>query len=189
MTTNADPFHTHLERGIREALSRISSAETPDIYVVSLFVYDENDDPAKPTVTVGYNTEQAVADTTPQAWDEGEARWNYAFWLQNELSVLADSGLDPVGASLRDDWTFRVDGDDAGNIPDESPPITWRFVELLIDIVRELHADGTISRVFGQSIPVLIHELEYYDLIAAQNRQANPDGLADAFCAWVLDDD
>ena len=31
-----------------------------DIYAVSLFVYNENDNPCKPTMTLGYNTEMQV---------------------------------------------------------------------------------------------------------------------------------
>jgi hypothetical protein len=46
-------------------------------------------------------------------------------------------------------------------------------------------ADGLIERVFGHAIPVLIHELEYYDEIAQQNRDANPDELADEFSSWI----
>jgi hypothetical protein len=32
---------------------------------------------------------------------------------------------------------------------------------------------------------VPIHELEYYDEIAQQNRDANPDELADEFSSWI----
>jgi hypothetical protein len=59
------------------------------------------------------------------------------------------------------------------------------FVAMLERVVRDLHADGVIERTFGRRVPVLIHELEYYDEIAEQNQRANPDGLADAFAAWI----
>jgi hypothetical protein len=36
-------------------------------------------------------------------------------------------------------------------------------------------------------VPVLIHELEYYEQIARQTEAANPPGLADDFAAWVRD--
>ena len=49
---------------------------------------------------------------------------------------------------------------------------------------RRLHEEGDISRIFGKTIPVLIHELEYYDTIAKQNLAANAPGVADDFVRW-----
>lgn len=40
----------------------IKKWDVRDIYVFSLFVYDENDNPSRPTVTLGYNTEQYFFD-------------------------------------------------------------------------------------------------------------------------------
>jgi hypothetical protein len=70
---------------------------------MSLFVYDDEDDPARPTATISYNTEAAVATETASANDEHEARWNYAFWLQNHLGVLCDDESDPERRRLRDE--------------------------------------------------------------------------------------
>ena len=42
-----------------------------------------------------------------------------------------------------------------------------------------------IERTFGRPIPVILHELEYYDAILALNREANPPGLLDGFEAWM----
>ena len=36
--------------------------------------------------------------------------------------------------------------------------IAERHLELLISITRQLHEDGTVRRIFGRPIPVLIHE-------------------------------
>jgi hypothetical protein len=41
--------------------------------------------------------------------------------------------------------------------------------------------------LFGRPIPVLVHELEYYDAIAMQNLAANPPGVADDFIRWCRD--
>ena len=41
-------------------IETIEQWDVPDIYAVSLFVYDEDDDPRKPTVTLGYNTESVM---------------------------------------------------------------------------------------------------------------------------------
>jgi len=66
-------------------LSSINGWDEQDIYAVSLFVYDMADNPCRPTVTLGYNTEKQVKAIIANASDEQEARWNYAFWLQNEF--------------------------------------------------------------------------------------------------------
>jgi hypothetical protein len=47
----------HVYAVASHALYGIPSEQRADIYVVSFFVYDEGDDPRKPTVTVGFNTE------------------------------------------------------------------------------------------------------------------------------------
>jgi hypothetical protein len=57
---------------------------------------------------------------------------------------------------------------------------------MLERVVLSLHYDGVIATTFGRPIPLLIHELEYYEEIAEQNRRANPDGIADAFADWIL---
>jgi len=50
--------------------------------------------------------------------------------------------------------------------------------------VQRLHAND-IRRIFGRTLPVLIHELEYYEEIAAQNLRANPSGaVPDGFVRW-----
>lgn len=69
-----------------------------DIYAVSLFVYNENDNPCKPTMTLGYNTEMQV---------------------------------------------------------------------------KEIHQSGVLTQKFKKELPIIIHELEYYDEIAEQNIEAN----------------
>jgi len=40
-----------------QALKATSGADAPDIYALSLFVYDEDDKPQQPALIVGYNTE------------------------------------------------------------------------------------------------------------------------------------
>jgi hypothetical protein len=145
------PLADYAKDYIAQALEQTPADVAADVYVVSLFVYDEEDDPRLPTVTVGFNTEAQVANTTDDASDADEARWNDAY--EDE------------------------EGDGGG--------ITERFVELIVGIAQQLHAEGTITRTFGRPIPVLIHELEYYDDIAEQNLRANPGGLADDFARWI----
>lgn len=66
-------------------IKSINGWSSDDIYAVSLFV-DESDNM---TVTLGYNTESQVKESLEET-DEEEARWNYAFWLQNEEFIFGE---------------------------------------------------------------------------------------------------
>lgn len=192
----------HLRAAIVTALESIPPRDRADIYVVSLFVYDRDDDPRRPTITVGYNTERRVAGCTPApgqkakwpiATDEREARWNYAFWLQNVLEVIFDEHHDRAGSMLLQAWAKKEgywysDDEEERDIDGalrKVEPLTRELLEVTVAVVKELHARGEIVRLIGRPVPVLIHELEYYDRIADQNEAANPPGLVDDFTRWV----
>ena len=47
-------MHSAMKKTLKNLIvSRINEWTEPDIYALSLFVYDENDNPCKPTVTLG----------------------------------------------------------------------------------------------------------------------------------------
>jgi hypothetical protein len=180
------------------AARAIASIEEPaGIYALSMFVYDTEDDPRFPTVTIGFNTVEAWNAAAAGASDPVEAKWNYAFWLHNALAVIPDdaSAADVEGAAARRAWLDENDlwVDDASvetddpEVDEALDTITRRFVELCVGVSRRLHAEGIIVARFGTPVPVLVHELEYYDQIALQTRDANPPGLADDFVQWVLE--
>jgi hypothetical protein len=97
---------------------------------------------------------------------------------------------DPEGAALREAWAREEGlwydlalGEDAV-FNERGEPLTSAFVELLVGVAQRLH-QGDVERIFGRPIPVLIHELEYYDAIAEQNLAANPAGVVpDVFVRW-----
>ncbi|HTE61009.1 MAG TPA: hypothetical protein VK631_11705 [Solirubrobacteraceae bacterium] len=196
-------FESYAKRFIVCALDLTPSDIASDVYVVSFYV-DQGNDPRSLTVEVGFNTEARVAQTTPSlgrgpgspvASDADEARWNFAFWLQNELGVLGDPEKDPEGAAHAETWlrdlglwySDEEEDEDFEAAMEKVEQISVRFTDVLVTTARQLHHDGTIARIFGRQIPVLIHELEYYDEIAEQNRRANPDDLAEDFARWIDD--
>ena len=63
--------------------------------------------------------------------------------------------------------------------------MTRRLVDECVKAVQRMHETGVVVATFGRPIPVLVHELEYYDEIVEQNRRANPPGLTNDFAAWV----
>lgn len=192
----------HLRSRLAAALAAIPAADRPGLYVVSLLVSDTDDDPRRPTIMVGYNTEARVAACTPApgqparwpiASSAAEARWNFAFWLQNQLDVLCAEETDPEGAELLRAWasaagTWYSDEDEQQDFEAAMrrvEPLTGAFVHLAVEVVKDLHASGDLVRTIGRPVPVLIHELEYYEEIAVQNEEANPPGLVAEFAHWV----
>lgn len=173
------------------ALRSLPKAERDDAYAVSLFVYDYEDEPSTPTVEVSVNTEAYVALRTPETSDADEARWNFAFWPHQPIDVIGGP-TDPVGKQIIDlsfsDAGLAYDPDDYSDEALEvGRRMTEAFVAACVAAVQRLHSEGIVEAVFGLAIPVLVHELEYYDLIAEQNRVANPGELVEPFIRWIYE--
>jgi hypothetical protein len=157
-------FEDYVFEAAAQGLRNVAPDERADVYVVSFFVYDEADDPRAPTLTVGTNTETQVqlasdppADfQKPNPWwtpaRSEEARWNYAFWRQDRLASVADTGLDPIGAALRERWIRDLGlsveepvNDDWAEFETNGAAISQAFVRMCVSIVQRVHADGVIS--------------------------------------------
>ncbi|MDI5903540.1 hypothetical protein, partial [Streptomyces sp. 12257] len=154
----------------------------------------EDDDPRLPTLTIGYNTEAQARHSTQSASDQEEARWNYAFWIQNQLTVIGDLTSDPDGAVVRQAWInelglWYTEPTDpsawAATVGPLAAQIEAHFNQACCQLAKTLHTTGAIERYVGRSVPVIVHELEYYEGIARRTEAANPPGLADEFTAWV----
>ena len=144
------------------------------IYALSLYVYNEEDDPGRPVAVLGYNTGEQAERSASLASDEQEARWNYAFWLQNEELCW---GRGDTAGEVRQ-WIASL-GMEAGE-----EEIVGAFRELLIQVVKELHASGLLKNHAGTELPVLIHGLEYDRETARQNLEANGETLDRDFLAF-----
>lgn len=172
---------------LEQIKGKIAAWDKPDIYAVSLFVYNYNDNPCEPVVVLGYNTAWQLQKEIPNADGEQEAKWNYAFWLQNEelsfgvgeTQTVVRQWIENAGYSY---FTYE-EMFGTSESPEEGlyEGITEAFFEVLIEVVRELHESGFIKEQFGKEIPVLIHELEYYEETAERNLKANPAGIVDEF--------
>jgi len=176
-------------RRVYRALSSLPKAERDGVYAVSLFVYDYEDEPSTPTVEVSVNTEAYVALRTPETSDPAEARWNFAFWPHRPIDVIGGP-TDPVGKQIIDqsfsDASLAYDPDDYSDEAIEiGRRMTEAFVAACVAAVQRLHREGIVEAVFGAAVPVLVHELEYYDQIAEQNRVANPGELVEPFIRWI----
>jgi len=195
-----EKFERHIYESVKQSVTTIEADVADRIYALSFFIYDDGDDPRRPKLTFGYNTLDRWAECTPVvgsnvAWpvasDSSEAKWNYAFWLQNEMCVIGAAGTE--GAVLRQEWikSLGLAYSDDEEVEDfercmrVGGQIKERFVGLCVEVARALHDDGAITGKFGQPVPIIVHELEYYDQIAEQTRGANPPGLTSDFEHWV----
>ncbi len=193
-------FEQHAYDVVCAALARIDAAVIPDIYALSFHVFDFDDDPRFPMLQFGFNTETQCLSSSPidgrkPGWpvasDPAEARWNFAFWLQNELAFVGEpetQGGELFEQYLRSKSLWYTDEDDEADFDrcsELADAITPQFVAMLVHIAQRLHANGVIADLFGRTIPIIVHELEYYEQIAVQTMAANPPGAAQEFVDWV----
>ncbi|ABF40941.1 hypothetical protein Acid345_1940 [Candidatus Koribacter versatilis Ellin345] len=199
---------------MRDAIQAWPEQIAADIYAVSARVHDDQDDPRKPTLTFEYNTLQywkaipigidksgtpserirvmvknVKAGGRLSASSSEEAAWNYAFWPKSRRVIFGDSSdsdfirrwIDEAGLS----YTRADEDNDFERTIALGEQINRLFMAQVIAAVQQLHASPVLVSKIGKPVPVIIHDLEYYDAVLYQTKQANPPGLADDFCAWV----
>ncbi|WP_329375928.1 hypothetical protein OG625_00855 [Streptomyces sp. NBC_01351] len=133
-------FNNHLQHLVERALASIPAADAGDIYAVPFLIDNEDDDPRQPTLTIGYNTETQARRSIQGASGQAEARWNYAFWIQNELTRqkwISDLGLwydDPTDLA---DWVPVI-----GPL---AAQIEARFIQTRCQLARTLHTTGVVE--------------------------------------------
>ncbi|MEV8074067.1 hypothetical protein ACPCC5_20700 [Streptomyces pseudogriseolus] len=99
MTERPETFLAHLRSAAVGVLERFPAELRPEIYALSFRVWRVDDDDRRPYVAVGYNTEtQYERERDPD--DDGEARWNYAYWLLEGFETLGNVPEDPVGSRV-----------------------------------------------------------------------------------------
>jgi hypothetical protein len=171
-------------------LAGIDADVIPDVYVLSFYVFDRDDDPRYPILQVGYNT-RSHSFGWPIASDPQEAKWNFAFWLQNELRFIGEPGTQGrrlLEELLKAKGLWYSDEDERADFDRCTPiatEISDQFMAMCVRIARELHASGVIKNRFLQPLPIVLHKLDYDDQIALQTAEANPPGLAKEFLDWV----
>lgn len=121
-----------------------------DVYVLSLYI-ETNEGEGSAELYLGYNTEDNCRSSIDGFdFDDDEARWNYACWLQNDQPLFG-----------KDNRVFIKYAGCGGEY------------RLAASAVKLLHKSGVIARKFGRELPVIVHGLEYYPEIAEYNIAAN----------------
>ncbi len=149
-------FYTKAEKAIR----KIGKQTSKDIYAISFWKDNIEDDPRCPIITIGYNTLTQVEAEQKNASSLMEAKWNYAFWLQNELEDKLD---------------------------EQDKQMQSVFMDIIVSVVKELHQRGVVKEQIGIDVPIIVHELEYYDLPIDWTIRSNPKPLIDEFLEFYHD--
>jgi hypothetical protein len=203
----AQIFEQYLFDRVREAISRVPADVAEDVYAVSFYVWAEEDDPRRTVVSVSYNTNARAAQCSPDpgvgreadwpfASSAAEARWNYAYWLQEDLAVIG-CGYDPPdkrGIELRDSWTASegldyTNEEERANFEgtlERGREIVSRFWRLSARVARRLQEEGVLLGKFGRPVPIIVHDLEYAEPTTSLTAVANPGGEAAAFLEGTI---
>lgn len=194
-------YEDYAYKRAREGILAIEDKTAADIYALSFYYSFDDDDPRKAILSVGYNTNARWRACTPApgqqlrwpiASDSDEAKWNYAFWLQDKGEACRIGGAS-ADASARKEWiqslglwwTDEQQEEDFDRTVELGDKVGEHFASLCIAVAKRLHDKGVIDKKFGRPVPILVHELEYHDGVAAATHRANPPGLAAEFEKWI----
>jgi len=115
-----------------------------DIYAISVFLNHDGDEVTDFAVSCNHEEQQ-----------QGEERWNYAFWEQDEESLM--------------------------DLLDERE-IDWKsLLDITSSAVAKMRDKDFFRKNFGKDIAVIIHGYEYEEAELEATRKANPNGEADEF--------
>lgn len=175
---------------LAQAISNIPEEIATDVYALSFFYYAEEDDPRFPSIEVSYNTHAQYLQQTANAAHETEAKWNYAFWLQEPVVKIGGKSDELLNDWFKASPYYYSDADQEATEEDDAlfdrlmelgENFETEFIEQIINHTRKLFKEHVIERKFGKDIPVIIHELEYYDQPISWTQKANKPALIEEF--------
>ena len=173
--------------------SAMSNWDEDGIYAISFFVYSNEAYEFKnftnvSTWAISYNTEADCEGAGPL----DEERWNYAFWRQDETSIIDIDAPDECTEALyqwyAEQGIENIGFEDPDTMYDEKchyigkgPVGHYELLGIAANVARKLQEEGFIEDRFKKPIPIIIHGLEcaWYDIEAT--RKANPNAEADTY--------
>jgi hypothetical protein len=196
--TSAEKFSENTYERLKKAITEISGVDTKDVYALSFWYCNENDDFRYPTINVSYNTTQQFLNETKNASNETEAKWNYAYWLQNEIEMIGGQEDEllakwfvelPYYYSDEEDREASKDDELFDRLIEKGQKLEKEFIEVIISLTQRLFDEKVIELKFGKNIPVLVHELEYYDKPINWTKRANPPEVIEEFLNVMNDEE
>jgi hypothetical protein len=173
--------------------SVIDTWEEDDIYAISFFVYSNELNFCKgfSNVTdfmISYNTEKDCNGAELLS----EERWNYAFWRQNITYIINTNKNDDMTNALfqwyAENGITNIGYEDVKNMYDEKnyyigkgPVGYYELLCVVSEVAKRLQLEGYITKKFGKSLPIIIHEYEYAWYSFEATKKGNPNNEADTF--------
>lgn len=192
--TEKDRFVEATYSKLKAAILSIDDQIKIDIYALSFWFYTDDDDPRYPVIMVSYNTNTHFQSQIASASSEEEAKWNYAFWLQEDIQSIGGSddeqlkkwfATTPHFYSDKENELADEDDDLFDEILDKGSAFCDEFIEEIILLTQRLFSEKVVEQKFGKNIPAMVHELEYYDRPVSWTVRSNPKGLVDEFVSWT----
>lgn len=179
---------------LKLAILALDGVRAKEIYAFSFWFYNVDDDPRYPTISVGYNIEKQYKNRIEEASSEEEAKWNYAYWMQNEIAEIGGEEDDKLYQLLQEEGLYYSDEklDEAEEndalweqLLAKDAKIQTLFIDMVIEIIQRLHKEGLVAAKAGKQVPILLHELEYYDLPISWTERANPKELIEEWLEFA----
>lgn len=157
-------------------LNTIKTFDDSSIYALSLYFEAYEGEDSIPNVYLSYNTESEI-NQDPKS----EERWNYAYWLQNEIPIILEDEIKLEVLS----WLKKKKVKDIGfeeepiydhksNYIGKGPNGLLELLDLFVEIIKDLHQSGALKSQFNKEIPVILHDLEYPWYYIEATKKANP---------------
>ncbi len=185
---------------LKSAIQGIANDEdVKDVYALSFWFYCDDDDERFPKITLGYNTLSNFKEEAYNADSKEEAKWNFAYWLQNEVETIGGENDELLSnwfaktpyfyTEEENERAMEEDEDLYEKILKKGEKFRKEFINETISIAKQLFDNKVIEKTFGKDIPIIIHELEYYDEPIRWTKKANAAKLIKEFLQFCDNDD
>ncbi|GIJ96196.1 hypothetical protein CAPN001_07650 [Capnocytophaga stomatis] len=184
---------------LKTAIENIANEEdVKDVYALSFWFYCDDDDQRYPKITLGYNTLSNFKEEAYNADTKEEAKWNFAYWLQNEIETVGGENDELLSNWFTASPHFYTEEENERAMEEDEAlyekilkkgeKFQKEFINEVISIAKKLFEDKVIEKTFGNDIPIIIHELEYYDEPIRWTKKANPAKLIKEFIKYWDDE-
>ena len=189
-----EEFAKNAYEKIKQAIIKIDHTIINDIYALSFWFSHEDDELHYPTILFSYNTLSNFKNKIESASSENEAKWNFAYWLQkNFIQIGGEEDKHLANWFKASDYYYTEEENEAAEededlfdeFMEKGEKFSQEFIAIMIETSRKIHEEGIIEKTFGKAIPLIIHELEYYDKPLNWTIEGNPKGLTQEFEDWV----
>lgn len=128
---------------------------------------------------MAYNTFTNFQATRISSTDELDYKWNFAYWIADDIGHIGGENELALASWVDANRTLSQEViPHRGKFQDE-------FIQVVIKIAQRLFTEKVIEKKFGKNIPIIVHDLEYYDEPIHWTVSANPPELIEEFLRFA----